>query len=115
MTSPAQASTAVSPAIPRWRRVVVYGVVALFALWCVLGFWRDIQQIDLAPVLHGWHAVVWATLLSLLNYALRIARWEMYLRSLGHILPRRFVALSFMAGFAFTLSPGKLGEMMRAR
>ncbi len=115
MTSPAQASTAVPPAVPRWRRVVVYGVVGLFALWCVLGFWRDIQQIDLAPVLHGWHAVVWATLLSLLNYVLRIARWDMYLRSLGHILPRRFVALSFMAGFAFTLSPGKLGEMMRAR
>ncbi|MFT3857456.1 MAG: lysylphosphatidylglycerol synthase transmembrane domain-containing protein [Aquabacterium sp.] len=101
--------------IPLWRRVVVYGVVAAFALWCVLGFWHDIAQIDLTPLISGWHAVLFAGLLSLLNYALRIVRWDLYLRRLGHALPRRFVALSFMAGFAFTLSPGKLGEMMRAR
>lgn len=114
--NPSVPASSISPAgVPVWRRVLVYGVVAAFALWCIVGFWHDIRQIDIRPVLHGWHAVLWATLLSLLNYALRIARWDMYLRRLGHRLPRRFVALSFMAGFAFTLSPGKLGEMMRAR
>jgi uncharacterized protein (TIRG00374 family) len=115
MIRSAPASPVATPAIPFWRRALVYGVVAGFALWCVVGFWHDITQIDLTPLIAGWHAVVWAALLSLLNYALRIARWDMYLRRLGHILPRRFVALTFMAGFAFTLSPGKLGEMMRAR
>jgi uncharacterized protein (TIRG00374 family) len=103
------------PATPLWRRVLVYGGVGVFALWCVLGFWRDIAQIDLAPLVHGWHAVLWAALLSLLNYALRIVRWDFYMRRLGHVLPRPFIALTFMAGFAFTLSPGKLGEIMRAR
>ena len=106
---------AVPVAVPLWRRVIVYGVVAVFAVWCVVGFWRDIRQIDLTPLAQGWHAVLWATLLSLFNYALRIQRWDMYLRTLGHVMPKRFVGLSFMAGFAFTLSPGKLGEMMRAR
>lgn len=117
-SAPASPSSLVAPApvpVPLWRRVVVYGLVAAFALWCVLGFRRDIAQIDLSPLIQGWPAVLWALCLSLLNYALRVMRWDQYLRRLGHALPKRFVALTFMAGFAFTLSPGKLGEMVRAR
>lgn len=109
------ASAVASSVVPLWRRALIYGVIAAFALWCVIGFWRDITQIDLTPLIKGWHAVLWAALLSLLNYVLRVVRWDMYLRRLGHELPHRFVALTFMAGFAFTLSPGKLGEMVRAR
>jgi uncharacterized protein (TIRG00374 family) len=53
--------------------------------------------------------------LSVLNYALRIVRWRAYLARLGHRMPFRFAALTFTAGFAYTVSPGKLGEMVRAR
>jgi len=59
--------------------------------------------------------ILLATLLSLLNYVLRIVRWRSYLAHLGHVLTFRFAALTFTAGFAFTLSPGKVGEMVRAR
>jgi glycosyltransferase 2 family protein len=100
---------------PVWRRLLVYGLTLAFLIWCVLAFRRDIAQIDLAPLQAGWGAVVIAGLLSLANYVLRVVRWQMYLRRLGHDLPWRFVTLTFMAGFAFTLSPGKLGEMVRAR
>ena len=104
-----------TPAQPLWRRALVYALFAVFAAWCVTAFRKDIAQIDLRPVSHGWHLVVAAGSLSLFNYALRVVRWQMYLRRLGHHLPWRFVSLTFMAGFAFTLSPGKLGEMVRAR
>ena len=60
-------------------------------------------------------AIASAAGLSLFNYVLRIWRWRWYLSHQGHVLPVRFVSLTFMAGFAFTLSPGKLGEMARAR
>jgi uncharacterized protein (TIRG00374 family) len=70
---------------------------------------------DVAPLREGWHAVMFAALLSLCNYALRVVRWRQYLVRMGHRLPWRFVSLTFMAGFAFTLSPGKLGEMVRGR
>ncbi len=105
----------VAPSVPLWRRVLVYGVVAAFAVWCVVGFRKDIAQIELAPLADGWLAVLAAAVLSLVNYALRVVRWHRYMTLLGHDLPWRFTSLTFMAGFAFTLSPGKLGEMMRAR
>jgi uncharacterized protein (TIRG00374 family) len=53
--------------------------------------------------------------LSLLNYALRVVRWGYYLRHMGHRLPWAFCGMTYLAGFAFTLSPGKVGEMVRAR
>ncbi|MGC4062594.1 MAG: lysylphosphatidylglycerol synthase transmembrane domain-containing protein [Aquabacterium sp.] len=111
-------ATAISPAsvdAPRWRKHMVYGLFTAFAVWCLLAFRRDIAQIDLSPLQSGWHAVLAAAALSLWNYALRVIRWRMYLVRLGAMLPWRFVALTFMSGFAFTLSPGKLGEMVRGR
>ena len=98
-----------------WRTLLTYGLIVGFAVWCVVGFHHDLSKISLAPLMAGWPAVLAATALSLLNYALRVVRWKLYLNRLGHVLPWRFVSLTFMSGFAFTLSPGKLGEMVRAR
>lgn len=97
------------------RRWAVYVLIAGFAAWCIVHFHQDLSQIELSRLAGAWQAVLAAGLLSLLNYALRVMRWNLYLRQLGHRLPWGFVGLSFMAGFAFTLSPGKLGEMVRAR
>jgi uncharacterized protein (TIRG00374 family) len=66
-------------------------------------------------VIGSWELVVLAALLSVLNYVLRIVRWRAYLARLGHRVALRFAALTFTAGFAYTVSPGKLGEMVRAR
>lgn len=98
-----------------WRNLLTYGLIAGFAVWCVVGFHRDLSKISLAPLIEGWPAIAVAGALSLFNYALRVVRWRLYLSRLGHALPWRFVSLTFMSGFAFTLSPGKLGEMVRAR
>jgi glycosyltransferase 2 family protein len=59
--------------------------------------------------------VLLAAVLSLVNYALRIIRWRYYLAKLGHSVTPSFAARTFIAGFAYTLSPGKFGEMARAR
>lgn len=52
--------------------------------------------------------------LSLLNYALRFLRWNLYLRRLGHRVPwlRHFAI--YCSGFAMTTTPGKAGEAIRS-
>ncbi len=97
------------------RRFIPYIVMLLFAAWCLISLRGDLAQLSLAPVVRSWDLVTLATLLSLLNYLLRIIRWRTYLARLGHRVPIRFAALTFTAGFAYTLSPGKIGEMVRAR
>jgi uncharacterized membrane protein YbhN (UPF0104 family) len=96
-------------------RFVPHCIVLAFATWCAFALRGDLAQISLAPVLRSWDLVALAAVLSVLNYALRIFRWRSYLARLGHALPLRFAALTFTAGFAYTLSPGKVGELVRAR
>ena len=96
-------------------RVAPYFLVLCFAVWCGIILRRDLAQLSLTPFIDSWAVVLAAAGLSLLNYALRIIRWRFYLTRLGHTVPRRFAALTYTAGFAYTVSPGKLGEMVRAR
>jgi glycosyltransferase 2 family protein len=96
-------------------RYLFPGLVAVFAIACLYGLLSDIALISFAPLAHSWDLVAIAALCSLLNSAFRIIRWQRYLARLGRSLPLGFTSLTYVAGFAFTVSPGKVGEMARAR
>lgn len=51
--------------------------------------------------------------LSLVNYAARALRWHLFSRRVGVELSLARDALYFIAGFALTVTPGKLGEALR--
>lgn len=55
-----------------------------------------------------------AALLSTLNYALRYARWTRLLARLGHRLGHRDHLPVYLGGFALTILPGKVGELVRS-
>lgn len=52
--------------------------------------------------------------LSLFNYALRFGRWQLYLKRLGYAVPAIPSLRYYLASFAFTATPGKLGEAVRS-
>jgi uncharacterized protein (TIRG00374 family) len=89
--------------------------MVLLAGGCLFGLRNDLTQLSLGTIGRSWDLIVLALLLSLLNYALRIIRWRFYLSRLGHGVAYGFAALTYTAGFAYTLVPGKVGEMVRAR
>jgi len=51
--------------------------------------------------------------LSLVNYALRFVKWDYFLRRLDIRIPARESLGVFLAGFSMTVSPGKLGELLK--
>ncbi len=97
------------------RGFISYAIILLFLVWCIAAFRADIAQINFSSIWAAKEAILVAALLSLFNYALRVGRWVLYLKRLNHALPIGFAAITYIAGFAFTLSPGKVGEMMRGR
>lgn len=99
----------------RYKGIGYYAIILAFVAWSVAAFRADIAQIDLGALGRAWHWILLAGGLSLINYLLRIWRWSLYLRRLRHPLPAVYSSLTYIAGFAFTLSPGKVGEMMRGR
>ncbi|NGZ88049.1 flippase-like domain-containing protein [Duganella sp. SAP-35] len=99
----------------KFKSRLLYPAVLIFAIWCGAVFRADLAQLSWSAIWATRYAVLLAAALSLLNYLGRAWRWDVYLKALGFHLASRYVVLTFAAGFAFTLSPGKVGEMARAR
>lgn len=61
-----------------------------------------------------WQVVPLVVAAVLTNYALRFVKWHFYLWRLSIPLPWRSSALVFLAGFTMSITPGKLGELLKA-
>ncbi len=85
--------------------VLLYGVLALLVGWG-----------DLRRQLGGFPSGLIAPLaaLSLANYLLRFARWEIYRRELSITLRFSESLALFFATLAMVITPGKLGEVYKA-
>jgi uncharacterized protein (TIRG00374 family) len=91
-------------------------------MWAVLAF---VAGISIAAIAGGDHKAVQALAsvppsvlpvllaLSALNYALRTLRWLLFSRTLHLCVPPATNALYYIAGFAMTTTPGKVGEALR--
>jgi uncharacterized membrane protein YbhN (UPF0104 family) len=61
-----------------------------------------------------WSLFPGVVLAVVANWALRFGKWHFYLRCLAVPLPWRPSLLVFLAGFTMAISPGKLGEVLKA-
>ncbi len=82
----------------------------------VVGLALSANPAALARSLRGFDVrlLIPVLFLSLLNYALRFVRWEIYLRRLEVRLPRGRSLAVFLAGFLLSVTPGKAGELGKA-
>jgi uncharacterized protein (TIRG00374 family) len=62
----------------------------------------------------GWWAFAAAIGLSLANYVVRFARWQLYLRFQQVEVPVSSSALVFGAGLSLAITPAKLGELVKS-
>jgi len=98
---------------PGARRIVtvLIAVVALVAIFSVASDLRDVRA-RLADF--GWWAMAAALALALANYAIRFVRWSAYLRVLDIAVPTRESVVVFISGFALSITPGKVGELVKS-
>lgn len=104
-----------SHSMSRNLRIITAIAMCVFAVGPIISLRADIERISFAPFSQSWDLLLVAVAFTLLNYTVRIIRWRWYLARSGHSVTLRFATLTYIAGFAFTLSPGKLGELMKAR
>ncbi|SEK19302.1 lysylphosphatidylglycerol synthase transmembrane domain-containing protein [Pacificibacter marinus] len=105
------------PAPKRLReRAVFFGlltllVVGLMAAAAATGWQETLHQI---AKLSAWQILVLLGL-SLLNYGLRGLRWHLFASHLGLQLSLLTNMRHFLGGFAMTVTPGRVGELVRMR
>jgi uncharacterized protein (TIRG00374 family) len=93
---------------------VLIGVAAGVAVYVGLSVWADARTVGAALRDFGWGAFATALGLALVNYLVRFGRWQYYLRVLDVKVPVGESFLVFLSGFALTVTPGKLGEAIKA-
>lgn len=97
-----------------WRlRAMMFSIIGAVALYLGVALWAGADEVWRALKLVGIGGVLLALALSLVNYGLRFTRWQLYLRTLGHVVPALASLHIYVAGFALTTTPGKAGEALR--
>lgn len=108
MSAPPQAPPA------HWgRRAVVVTLLAAL-LYAAFALATDVRALREAMESFAWWTLGAAVGLVLVGYALRAARWNLYLRVLGHPVPFALGTKVFLSGFAMGVTPGKVGEVVKA-
>lgn len=101
------------------RNVPIQSTLSIIAV-AILGYlsyaiWVGWEETFQAIWRLGTVGITFVLSLSLLNYVLRFCRWQWYLSIVDHQnLPVAQSLRYYFAGFAFTTTPGKVGEMIRS-
>lgn len=96
-------------------RRLLAGLALGFLILIALTLAGDVRKIAGLMERFNWPLVPLILGGTLFNYTLRFVKWHFYLRLMGgQGLPARESARIFVAGFPLALTPGKVGEALKA-
>lgn len=100
-------------------RRTLYTVAAGIVLYVAGVLWFDVEPLRQTLVGYPWWVFAVALALSMTNYLLRFAKWELSLgwlrvREQAPGLTRGRSLLVYLAGLSMSVTPGKVGEVLRS-
>jgi len=103
-----------NPRMPRGARRVLSLLIAAVVVFAAASVAGDLRGLGNRLTGFGWWAFATAIGLALCNYAIRFVRWSLYLRRLEVAVPPASSVVVFLAGFALSITPGKVGELIKS-
>lgn len=97
------------------RKKLIPGLILGILVMIGLALLGDLRQVERSILTFDWRMYPLALLLTLGNYTLRFFKWHFYLGQIG--VRRLSLAESlrlFVAGFPLAVTPGKVGEVLKA-
>jgi uncharacterized protein (TIRG00374 family) len=100
--------------VERLKRNLVLALALGAAVYLILAVLSDLGE--LAAALHNFDYALIPAILGLvaLSYVVRFFRWTYYLGVLKVSVPTGINAAIFTSGLSMTISPGKLGEVLKS-
>ena len=100
--------------LERLKRNLLLAIGLAVAVYLVLAVFSGFE--DLGAALEGFRWALVPAILGLVavSYVVRFFRWNYYLGLLGVSLPAGINSIIFAAGLSMTISPGKLGEVLKS-
>ncbi len=101
-----------------WRRLLprfAAGLVFALVVVTALALFADLRELGDALAGFDWWLTVPILGLTLINYGLRFVKWRIYLDRIGvRGIPAGQSALTFLSAFSMSITPGKVGEIIKA-
>ena len=96
-------------------KIIISALLGL-AVVVVLGLLSDIREVRQSFASFQWGALPAILGFTALNYVLRWAKWDYYLRrmGMGHGVGYGDSALLFTSGMVMAVTPGKVGEVLKS-
>lgn len=93
---------------------ILWGVIFGALVYALIALFTDARGL-FASLASFPISIVFAALgLSLLNYAFRFAKWQLYLKKLNFEVPLGVSFNIFIAGMSMSVTPGKIGEVLKS-
>jgi uncharacterized protein (TIRG00374 family) len=96
--------------VRRWIWVAIAAVIGAGA-YVMIG---DVREVGERLGSFAWSAFAVALGLALANYGVRFLRWTIYLQHQAVAVPLSSSLLVFGAGLSLSITPGKLGELVKS-
>ena len=96
----------------RVKRLLQATIIAVVA-FAGISMYTDVSALGNRLGGFGWWAMAAALGLALFNYCVRFLRWTLYLRGANVHLETGLSIRIFLSGFALSITPGKLGELIK--
>src|SRR5690606_1085513 len=93
---------------------LVVGVIAGVVVFAGFSLYADIGALGDRMARFSASAFAVAVALACFNYAVRFGRWSLYLRRRRLRVRPGLSALVFLSGFALSITPGKVGELLKS-
>lgn len=98
----------------RTSRRVIIGVLLGLGVFAAFSIYADTGKVADRLAGFAWWTFAAALGLALLNYGLRYVRWHLYLKDRDIEVPTGLSATIFVGGFALSVTPGKVGELLKS-
>lgn len=95
------------------RKILLATVLGVL-VFAALSLWGDIGALRDNMRAFDWTAMAVALALATGNYVLRFVRWHYYLGVIGERVPLALSGVVFVAGFVMSITPGKIGEVLKS-
>ena len=91
------------------------GFIFLTFFYLGLLLWVDEKHHVITQIHYLVHAIPFLLAVSLVSYLSRYLRWRWLLSRSGYSVDWVYGFIAYLSGFAFTATPGKVGELIRIR
>lgn len=89
--------------------LIGFGLITCLYLGALI--WLNTRKQIFAQLPQLWQPLLVMMTMVLGSFILRFARWQWLLHRMGHHPPAGYGFLAYLSGFAFTATPGKVGEL----